>query len=220
MIRQIAAVCHERGVWVHTDAAQSVGKLRVKVDELDVDLLSAAGHKFYAPKGIGLLFVRPHVDLEPVLHGAGHEKGLRPGTENVSHIVGLGAAAQLVARESEKQDERLEQLRDRLCEALREGVGPDLTVHGEGAPRLPNTLSVNYPRVNGGELLARLPELCASTGAACHSGAASLSPTLRAMGLTASAAQGTIRLSLGWPTTEAEVDRAANLLLGAWEALV
>ncbi len=219
-IQDIAAICHERDVLVHTDAAQSVGKIRVKVDELHVDLLSIAGHKLYAPKGIGALFVRQQVDLEPVLHGAGHEKGLRPGTENVPHIVGLGAAALLAARQLEPQAERLGQLRERMCGLLREALSDELTVHGESAPRLPNTLHVRFPRVNGRQLLARIPEVCASTGAACHSRGEVVSATLRAMGLTAAAAQGTVRLSFGWPTTDDEVDRAAELLIGAWEALV
>ena len=116
--------------------------------------------------------------------------------------------------------ERLDALRNGLCDLLREGLGTELTVNGELAPRLPNTLSVNFPRVSGAELLARIPELCASTGAACHSGGTSMSATLRAIGLSASVARGTVRLSLGWPTTDDEVQRAADLLVGAWEALV
>ncbi|MHB0957413.1 MAG: cysteine desulfurase family protein [Pirellulaceae bacterium] len=224
-VRAIASICHERGVLMHTDASQTVGKVPTKVDELDVDLLSLAGHKLYAPKGIGALFVRQSVDIEPVLHGAGHEKGLRPGTENVPHIVGLGAAALLAAQElerndEERQSERLTRLRDRLCDTLQQVIGERLAVHGAQAPRLPNTLSVNFPQVLGSELLHRIPELCASTGAACHSTGTSISATLRAMGLSPSAARGTIRLSLGWPTTQEEVERAASLLLGAWESLV
>lgn len=218
-VREIAAICHEHEVLVHTDAAQTVGKIRVKVDELNVDLLSIAGHKLYAPKGIGALFVRQQVDLEPVLHGAGHERGLRPGTENVPHIVGLGAAALLAGRHLESQATRLGQLSERMGGLLREALAEELIVHGETVPRLPNTLSVRFPRVNGWQLLARIPELCASTGAACHSRGEVVSATLRAMGLTAAAAQGTIRLSVGWPTTDDEVDRAAELLIGAWEAL-
>lgn len=219
-IREIAAICHEHDVLLHTDAAQTVGKIRVKVDELNVDLLTIAGHKLYAPKGIGALFVRQQVDLEPVLHGAGHERGLRPGTENVPHIVGLGAAALLASRQLESQAARLGQLCERMAGLLREALPDELIVHGESVPRLPNTLSVRFPRVNGQQLLARIPELCASTGAACHSRGGVVSGTLRAMGLAAAGAQGTIRLSVGWPTTDDEVDRAAELLIGAWEALV
>ena len=219
-LREIASLCHERNVLVHTDAAQSLGKIRTKVDELGVDLLSIAGHKLYAPKGVGALFVRQNVDIEPVLHGAGHEKGLRPGTENVCHIVGLGAACLLVAKGLDGATARMESLRDRLSEQLQEGVGNALTVNGYRAPRLPNTLSVNFPHISGSELLARIPELCASTGAACHAGGTSLSGTLHSIGLTPAIARGTVRLSLGWNTTEDEIDRAASLLVGAWEAMM
>ncbi len=218
-LREIAAICHEYGVLVHTDAAQSLGKLRVKVDELEVDLLTIAGHKIYAPKGIGALFVRQTVDLAPLLHGAGHEKGLRPGTENVPFIVALGAAALLAARELELNSARMILLRDRLYEQLREGIGSTLTLNGARGARLPNTLSINFPNVNGAELLARVPEVCASTGAACHSSGTSLSDTLSAIGLHPATAQGTVRLSLGWYTSEEDVDRAASLLIGAWEAM-
>ncbi len=218
-IREVAAICHEYGVLVHTDAAQSLGKIRVKVDELGVDLLTIAGHKMYAPKGIGALFVRQSVDLAPVLHGAGHEKGLRPGTENVPFIVALGAAALLAAKELELNSARSILLRDRLYEHLCEGIGQALSLNGARAARLPNTLSVNFPQVNGAELLARVPEICASTGAACHSSSTSLSDTLRAIGLKPTVAKGTVRLSLGWYTSEDDVDRAASLLIGAWESL-
>ena len=218
-IREISTICHEHGVPIHTDAAQSLGKIRTKVDELGVDLLSIAGHKLYAPKGIGVLFVRQTVDLQPMLHGAGHEKGLRPGTENVPFIVGLGTAALLAAHDLERNSARMILLRDRLCQQLCDAIGPSLTLNGTQGPRLPNTLSVNFPGVTGSELLARIPELCASTGAACHSHGSSMSDTLRAIGLHPKMAQGTVRLSVGWFTSEDDVDRAANLLIGAWEAL-
>ena len=159
------------------------------------------------------------VDLEPVLHGAGHEKGLRAGTENVPFIVALGAAALQATRDLELNGTRMILLRDRLFDQLSAAVGPSLTVNGAGGPRLPNTLSLNFPDVSGNELLARVPEICASTGAACHSTGTTLSDTLRAIGLRPAIAQGTVRLSLGWYSSEDDVDRAANLLLGAWEAL-
>jgi len=218
-LREIAQVCHQADVLLHADAAQSAGKLRTQVDELDVDLLTIAGHKLYAPKGIGALYVREGVALEPLLHGAGHEAGLRAGTENVAGIAGLGAAAQIAAKTLDDTAQRLETLRDRLLGLLRTAVGDGLIVHGERSPRLPNTLSVSFPGANGHELLARVPELCASTGSACHSETAAMSPTLAAMSVPAEVARGTIRLSLGWFTTEDEVERAASLLLGAWEAL-
>ena len=216
-IRQIAEVCRARGVLMHTDAAQTVGKIPTRAKELGVDLLSVAGHKMYAPKGIGALYVRRGVTLEPVLHGAGHEGGLRAGTENVSHIVALGQAAALAAKHMADAADRLAMLRDRLEGRLRDGVGEPLTVHASRCQRLPNTLSVNFPDVISRVMLRRIPELCASTGAACHGGSDWLSPTLAAIGLTPTTARGTVRLSVGWYTTEEQIDRAASLLLSAWE---
>jgi cysteine desulfurase len=217
-IHQLAEICHAANVLLHTDAAQTAGKLRTQVDELEVDLLTVAGHKLYAPQGVGALFVRQGVDLEPLLHGAGQEAGLRAGTENVAGIVGLGAAASLAGKSLDANRDRIEALRDRLQAGLRAEIA-GLVVHGELAPRLPNTLSVAFPGTNGHELLAHIPELCASTGSACHSGAEAISPTLAAMSVPAEIARGTVRLSLGWYTTEEEVDRAASLLVGAWEAV-
>ena len=218
-IREIAQLCHEREILVHTDAAQSVGKLPVLVSELEVDLLSIAGHKLYAPKGVGALFVKRGVALEPALHGAGHEGGVRPGTENVPYIVGLGRAMTLATQELASRQERVSDLRDQLEAQLGNVLGDQMSINGGGAQRLPNTSSVNFPSVSGIELLKRIPELCASTGAACHSGVTALSTTLEGIGLDPQTAQGTIRLSLGWNSTQDEVDRAASLLLGAWENL-
>ncbi len=219
-ISAIADLCRERNIRMHTDAAQSLGKIPTNVDDLGVDLLTIAGHKLYAPKGVGALFVRRGVKLEPVIHGAGHEFGLRAGTENVPYIVALGKAAELASRSSQDDSSRLGQLRDRLIHRLREEIGESLSVNGEGAERLPNTLSVNFPGVAGHELLARTPDICASTGAACHSGEAALSATLRAMGLDADTARGTVRLSVGWPTSNEEIDRAADLLSESWRGLI
>ncbi len=218
-IPEIAEICRRRGVLCHTDAAQSAGKVAVRVDQLGVDLLSLAGHKLYAPKGVGALYVRSGVELEPVLHGAGHERGRRAGTENTPYLVGLGRAAALIDEHLNEAQQRLGQLRDRLYERLREGVGAALSVNAAGAPRLPNTLSVNFPGVSGGELLARCPDLCASTGAACHAGDVRMSATLRAIGLSPEAARGAVRLSVGWPTTREEIDRAADALIAAWRGL-
>jgi cysteine desulfurase len=218
-IREIAKICHARNVAVHTDASQSVGKIRTAVDELGVDLLTLTGHKFYAPKGVGALFVRRGTALEPLMHGAGHEGGLRPGTENTPYIVGLGRAAANALQALDDSQARLTQLRDRLLERLRTGIGEQLTVNGAQVDRLPNTLSVNFPGVSGAELLERLPELCASTGSACHSGLTKMSATLQAIGLPPEIARGTVRLSVGWYTSEEDVDRASDWLLGAWDAL-
>ncbi len=217
-IREIAEICHRAGVVLHVDAAQSIGKIAVDVRQLGVDLLTVAGHKVYAPKGIGALFVRRGVQLEPVVRGAGHERGLRPGTENTPYIVGLGKAASL-ARESLPQiTAKLAALRDRLETGLRERIA-DLTVNAAEARRLPNTASVNFPGVVGAELLASVPELCASTGAACHSGTTKLSATLAAMGVAEEVARGTVRLSVGRSTTEHEIDTTVERLAGAWRTM-
>jgi cysteine desulfurase len=218
-IHEIVQRCQAQGVPVHTDAAQSIGKIRTHVDELGVDLLTVAGHKLYAPKGVGALYVRRGTSIQPVLHGAGHEKGLRPGTENVASIVGLGQAARLAAGSVEENEQRLARLRNRLWEGLKRAIGAELRFHGPPEGRLPNTLSVNFPGVIGQDVLDRAAEICASTGSACHSGRAQLSPTLAAIGLSASEAAGTIRLSLGWNTSEEEIDRAVDALLSAWESL-
>ena len=218
-IREIADVCHARKVLLHTDAAQSFGKIETRVDVLDVDFLTIAGHKIYAPKGIGALYVRQGVHLEPFMHGAGHEGGLRSGTENVPYIVGLGQAAKLASRNLMDATERISALRDYLFELLRDGIGDGLVVHAGNVSRLPSTLSVSFPGVWGGDLLAKAPELCASTGAACHSGMTHMSPTLEAMGVPKEVARGTVRLSAGWNTTQEDVERAANLLIAAWDSL-
>ena len=218
-LRQIGEICHARNVLLHTDASQSVGKVRTFVDELDVDLLTVSGHKMYAPKGSGALFIRRGVVLEPLLRGNGQEGGLRAGMENTLGIVGLGRAAILAARALEEAPERLELMRDQLCSQLRAAVGDELRVHGEMAPRLPNTLSVCFPEVNATELLARIPELCANAPGGSHTDVEASSPTLAAMGIDAQHCRQTIRLSLGWYTAPEDIARAANLLLGAWEAL-
>jgi cysteine desulfurase len=218
-LKPIADFCRAAGVPLHTDAAQAVGKVRVNVNELEVDLLTVAGHKMYAPKGVGAVYVRQGTLLEPLIHGAGHEAGMRAGTENVAGIAGLGAAALQAHKSLDAAVERIENLRDRLLALLKVGVGDGLVVHGERAARLPNTLAISFPGVLGQELLARVPELCASTASACHSETESISPTLAAMGVATEVARGTIRLSLGWYTTEEDVERAASALLGAWEGM-
>ena len=217
-IKRIASVCRAHDVLLHTDAAQSFGKISTLLDDLDVDLLTIAAHKLYGPKGVGALFVREGLELEPVIHGAGQEFGLRAGTENTAGIVGLGKACSIAAKCLDEASERMEQLRDRLAAALSSQI-PHLRIHGLGAPRLPTTLSVSLPRVSGHELLQRIPELCASTGAACHSGMDDVSPTLHAIGVSGAEARGTIRLSVGWYTSQEDIDRAAGWIVGAWEAM-
>ena len=217
-IAEIARGARARGALVHTDAAQSVGKVPVDVRELGVDLLSIAGHKLYAPKGVGALYVRRGTPIAPVLRGASHERGVRPGTENVASIVGLGRACAL-AHEAIAGAGRMRALRDRLWERLR-GAVEGLEANGHDAPRLPNTLSVRFPRVSGTSLLTRVEnEVAASTGSACHDGHESPSPVLRAMGIDDSSALGTVRLSLGRATTESDIDVAADALARAWREL-
>jgi cysteine desulfurase len=211
-IADIAAVAHEHGVIVHTDAAQSAGKLPLDVDELGIDLLTVAGHKLYAPKGIGALYVRPGTRLDPVIHGGGQERGLRAGTENVPYIAGLGAAATLAEdRLHAGAHERVQRLRDRLHTTLRAAV-PALALNGHPRDRLPNTLNVSFPGSDGARILACAPSIAASTGAACHSGRKEPSAVLTAMGLDPDRTRGAVRLSLGYDTTAAEVDAAATAL--------
>jgi cysteine desulfurase len=214
-IADIAGVAHEHRIACHTDAAQSVGKVRVDVDELDVELLTVTGHKLYAPKGIGALYVRPGTRLDSLIHGAGHEHGLRAGTENVPYIVGLGAACALAAeRLRAGAPERVRGLRDRLHAALRSAV-PGLALNGHPEQRLPNTLNVSFPDQDGETLLARTPAVAAATGSACHSGRTEPSTVLTAMGLDAQRALGAVRLSLGYDTTATDVDTAATVLVAS-----
>ncbi len=214
-VREIARIARDRGVLVHTDAAQSLGKVAVDVNELGVDLLSVAGHKVYAPKGVGVLYVRRGVKLEPFLHGAGHETGRRAGTENVPYMVGLGQACAIARHGLPAATARLRQLRDRLWDRLRAGLGDRLVLNGHPELRLPNTLNVNFVGHVGAELLQQAPEIAASTGSACHEGHVSLSPVLCAMGVPPQVGKGAVRLSVGRFTTEEEVDRAAEALVRA-----
>jgi cysteine desulfurase len=221
VLQPIAEVAHEaraRGVLVHTDAAQSVGKLPVSVGALGVDLLTVVGHKLGAPKGVGALYVRRGTPLRPVLLGAGHERGLRPGTENVASLVGLGAACEVALRTVEGEAARVRGLCGELWTRLRARV-PGLVLNGHPEARLPNTLNVRFPGVSGTALLAAVPEVAASTGSACHAGEESASSIITAMGVEPGAALGSVRLSLGRTTTLADVMTAADALVGAWRRL-
>jgi len=211
-IREIGALAREAGVLFHTDAAQSVCKIPVDVDVLRVDFLTVAGHKFYAPKGIGALYVRPGAAFTPLLHGASQEGGRRAGTENVPYIVALGTACRLARERLPVAPAHLRGLRDRLHELLRQGV-PGLILNGPEVERLPNTLNVSFPGLAGCDLMGGLPEVAASLGSACHAGQEAISPVLAAMGLPPSVSSGAVRLSVGFPTTHAEVEEAAAMLL-------
>lgn len=217
-ISKIVDVCHRSGVLCHTDASQSVGKIPTMVDHMGVDLLTIAGHKLYAPKGVGALFVREGLDLEPLLHGADHENGIRAGTENTPYIVGMGRACLYAGKAMNDSPQRMAELRDRLFHNLQEGIPQPLQINGGQVERLPNTLSVVFPGVVASEMLQRADELCASTGSACHSGTAS-SITLSAMNVPTEDIIGTMRLSVGWTTSQDEIDRASQLLIDAWEVL-
>jgi cysteine desulfurase len=218
-IREIARLAHERGALMHTDAAQSVGKVPVNVEEMGVDLLSVAGHKLYAPKGVGALYVRRGVQLEPLIHGATHEAARRAGTENVPYLVALGKACALARESLPRATERLRQLRDRLWERLRAGLGEGVVLNGHPEQRLPNTLNVNFVEQTGVDLLKAVPEVAASVGSACHEGdrqrTFTLSPVLAAIGVPVSLGRGAVRLSVGRFTTEEEIDRAAEAIVTA-----
>ena len=217
-IADIARAAQHHGAIVHTDAAQSIGKIPVDVQTLGVDLLSVAGHKLYAPKGVGALFVRRGTPLAPFVLGAGHERGIRPGTENVASIVGLGVACESACRDMAAWTARVHQLRDELWRRLREQV-PGIALNGHVDQRLPNTLNVRFPVVSGTELLAATPEIAASTGSACHDGQESASAVILAMGVPAAEAVGTVRLTLGRMTTTDDITRAAEALARAWQSI-
>jgi len=210
-IREIAKISHRRGALFHTDAAQTIGKLQVDVKRMGIDLLSVAGHKFYAPKGIGALFVRAGTNVEPFQRGAGHEHGLRPGTENTASIVGLGKAADIAMRTMSEYAPRMQSLRDRLHGLLLKNIA-ELKLNGHPKKRLPNTLNVSVPGIDSEALLASAPELSASTGSACHADRRESSSVLTAMGVPKETALGALRLSLGKWSTEKEVDRVSRMI--------
>jgi cysteine desulfurase len=210
-VAEVAAIAHAHGVLAHTDAAQSAGKIPVRVDELGVDLLTIAGHKLYAPKGVGALYVRRGVALEPLIHGAGHESGRRAGTESVLLAAALGVACELASDLRPLEETR--RLRDRLWDGLRARFGDGVVLNGHPTERLPNTLNVSFVGRVGADILAALDGVAASTGAACHADSVELSPVLRAMGVPPVVGMGAVRLSLGRMTTEAEIDTVVARLV-------
>ena len=217
-VSEIAALAHACGAFMHVDAAQGAGKIPIDVHDLGADLLTLAGHKFYAPKGVGALYVREGTPILPIMAGAGHERGLRPGTENVPYIVALGTAARLAQEGLAREAARLQQLRDALHERLVIAI-PALLPNGHPAERLPNTLNLSFPGVAGWQLLAAAPEIAASTGSACHGGGHTVSDILAAMSMPREQALSALRLSLGRFTSEAEIDGAASVLIAAWRRL-
>jgi cysteine desulfurase len=214
-IRAIAAIARERNVLMHADAAQSMGKVLVDVRELGVDFLSIAGHKLYAPKGIGALYIRSGVELPTFIHGAGQEDGRRAGTENVPFIVGLGKAAELAELALPEATDKLRALRDRLESRLKEKLGERLVVNGHPEQRLPNTANISFLGKIGSELLEDCPGIAASTGAACHEGQFIMSPIFHALGISERIGMGAVRLTVGRFTTADEIDQAAEMLAKA-----
>jgi cysteine desulfurase len=214
-VGEIAEAARRYGVLVHADAAQSVGKIPVDAKKLGVDMLSIAGHKLYAPKGVGALFVRRGVDLPPLLLGAGQERGRRPGTENVPSIVALGEACRIAGMMLERQAQRLSALSADLLAALRREI-PSIALVGAPELRLPNTLNVLFPDASGRLVLENCPQVMASTGSACHADSEEPSAVLTALGIARQKALGTVRLSLGRGTTHEDVVNAASALAAAW----
>ncbi|WP_449621093.1 cysteine desulfurase family protein [Robertmurraya sp. Marseille-Q9965] len=211
-IGEIGNIAKKHGIALHTDASQSIGKVDVNVEELNVDMLTIAGHKLYAPKGIGALYVRNGIELEPLIHGAGHEFGLRAGTENTLLAVGLGKACELAKEQLEKSNIR--NLTDYFWHRLQEEFGENVVLNGHHDERLPNTLNVNFVGRVGQEILSAIPVLAASTGSACHAGSVELSPVLKEMGVPEHIGMGAIRFSLGRDSTKDEIDRVVDLIKG------
>jgi cysteine desulfurase len=210
-IKELSRIASSQNIPFHTDAAQSVGKVRVQVDDLGVDFLTIAGHKFYAPKGIGALYIRQGRKLEPLMHGAGHERGLRPGTENAAFIVGLGAAAMVAMPLLDDEGKRQVQLGKRLFDGL-ERAGLKVHLNGHPEKKLPNTWNISFPGHDAASVMDVLTGIAVSPGAACHGDTIQASHVLVAMGTDLSFARGAIRFSLGRETTEAEIDRVVELL--------
>ena len=219
-ITEIAAIAKKHNIAFHTDAAQSIGKYSTNVQQLGVDLLSIAGHKLYAPKGIGALYIRDGVVLEKLIHGADHEQNKRAGTENVLEIVGLGKACEIAQRDLNKNLSHLKSMRDLLHINLLEKL-PDIKLNGHSELRLPNTLNISFPGIEANVLLneIELDGIAASAGAACHTGTVKVSAVLSAISLHTKYAMGTIRFSVGKYTTEAEINKASEIIIEAVKKL-
>jgi cysteine desulfurase len=214
-IAEISRLARQHGIVMHTDAAQSVGKIPTDVVQLGVDLLSVAGHKVYAPKGIGALYIRPPLTPEKFFYGAGQEMGWRAGTENVLEIVGLGKACEIAQRDLEKNMARMKFLRDRLHEGL-SGRLANIRLNGHFEHRLPNTLNISFKGREANRILEDIGlEVAASAGAACHSDSVEISHVLKAMAVPLEWAKGTLRFSVGRMTTEAEIDKTIRVVAEA-----
>jgi len=210
-ISDISELARQNRIIIHTDAAQSVGKIPTRVNELGIDLLSVAGHKLYAPKGIGALFIRKGTNLEKLIHGAGHERNKRAGTENVLGIAGLGKACEIAKRDLKKNMAHMQSMRNSLHLGLQETLG-EIRLNGHREKRLPNTLSLGFPNIEADKLLLKIKGVAASAGAACHAEHATISHVLTAMNVPEEYAIGTIRFSTGKMTTWVEIDRAIEII--------
>lgn len=211
-IKEIGEIAAKNGIAFHTDASQSVGKVAVNVDDLHVDMLTIAGHKLYAPKGIGALYIREGIQLEPLIHGAGHEFGIRAGTENTLLAVGLGKACEIA--QEQVGNRGIKDLTDYFWRRLKDAFEDRIVLNGHPEDRLPNTLNVSFIRRVGQDLLAAIPQLAASTGSACHAGSIDLSPVLKEMNVPVEVGMGAIRFSLGRYTTKDEIDQVVESLKG------
>ena len=212
-IKEIADICRKRKVYFHSDAVQAVGRVNVDVKALGMDLLSLSGHKFYGPKGVGALYVRKGVKFVPLLHGGGHERGRRSGTENVAGIVGLGEAARLAKFEIKDEEKRIKLLRDKLEQGILNSIS-EVEVNGDPKSRIFNTLNVCLKYIEGESILINLDfeGICASSGSACTSGSLEPSHVLLAMGIPHEIAHSSLRMSLGKYTTEGEIDKVLAVL--------
>lgn len=210
-IRELAAISHRYGALFHTDAAQSVGKIASDVKDMGVDFLTIAGHKLYAPKGIGALYIRRGIQIDSLIHGAGHERGLRAGTENVIFDVALGKACEIARKQL--SNPIIREMTDDFWKLLRDQLGDRVLMNGHPTDRLPNTLNVSFMGIAGYEILDRLTDVAASTGSACHTGEVSLSPVLQAMGVSAEVGRGAVRFSLGRYTQKTEIDLVLNQIV-------
>ncbi|MFC1494051.1 cysteine desulfurase family protein [Thermodesulfobacteriota bacterium] len=211
-VKEISEIAKNRSILMHTDAAQAVGKIVVDVKELDVDFLSIAGHKLYAPKGVGALYIKKNTVLTPLIHGASQEYGLRAGTENVILTVGLGEACEIARKRMNDDLKKIKELRDMFQEMLFNNID-DLVLNGHPDKRLPNTLNVSIPGIDGGHLLENLDNIAASTGAACHDRDVTLSHVLSAMGVSPDVGMGTLRLTLGRHNDKKQIEAAAGQII-------
>ncbi|HLF85838.1 MAG TPA: cysteine desulfurase family protein, partial [Nitrospiria bacterium] len=212
-VKEISAIAHERGVYMHTDAVQSFGHIPTKVDDIGVDLMSLSGHKIYGPKGVGALYVRGGTRIAPIMHGGDQENGKRAGTENIVGIVGLGAAVELVAKEMEQESKRLTELRDNLINRLLT-IAPDIILNGDRVNRLPNNISICIGGIEGETIMMKLNQnhLITSVGSACSSGTRGTSHVLNAIGVPEIFAYGALRVTLGRDTTEEDLDCLIEIL--------